>query len=175
MLIRTIVKTSEYHDSVRLMLVARELLNMNGVLDAAVVMATPANKSILAEAGLLSEQAGPATPNDLVIAVSGEQASLLDKALQRAEALLAQKASPVEGGAFRPKTIRGAVASHPDTNVAVISVAGRYAADEAWEALYRGLHVLLFSDNVPLEDEIALKNYARDRGLLLMGPGAGTV
>ncbi len=58
--------------------------------------------------------------------------------------------------------------------MAVISVAGRYAADEAWEALSHGLHVLLFSDNVSLEDEIALKKYARDHGLLLMGPGAGT-
>ena len=58
--------------------------------------------------------------------------------------------------------------------MAVISVAGRYATDEAWDALQRGLHVLLFSDNVSLEDEIALKTYARDHGLLLMGPGAGT-
>jgi len=40
--------------------------------------------------------------------------------------------------------------------------------------LSRGLHVLLFSDNVSLEDEIALKKFARDQGLLLMGPGAGT-
>ena len=37
-----------------------------------------------------------------------------------------------------------------------------------------GLHVLLFSDNVSLEDEIALKRYAVEHGLLLMGPGAGT-
>jgi FdrA protein len=53
-------------------------------------------------------------------------------------------------------------------------VAGRYATDEAWDALSHGLHVLLFSDNVSLEDEIALKKYAREHGLLLMGPGAGT-
>jgi succinyl-CoA synthetase alpha subunit len=174
LLVKTIVKTGEYHDSVRLMLVARELLSMNGVRDAAVVMATPANKSILAGAGMLSEQVEAATPNDLVIVVSGESASLLDEALRQANILLEQKAAPVEGGITRPKTIRGAMASHPSINVAVISVAGRYAADEAWEALHRGLHVLLFSDNVSLEDEIALKRYARERGLLLMGPGAGT-
>ncbi|MFN2144071.1 MAG: FdrA family protein, partial [Anaerolineales bacterium] len=68
----------------------------------------------------------------------------------------------------------GALSSNPEGNMAVISVAGRYAADEAWEALTRGLHVLLFSDNVSLEDEIALKKYASKNGLLLMGPGAGT-
>jgi FdrA protein len=58
--------------------------------------------------------------------------------------------------------------------VAVISVAGRYAVDEAWDALSHGLHVLLFSDNVSLADEVALKKYACEHGLLLMGPGAGT-
>ena len=58
--------------------------------------------------------------------------------------------------------------------MAVISVAGRYAAAEAWEALRSGLHVLLFSDNVSLEDEIALKRMPVEHGLLLMGPGAGT-
>jgi FdrA protein len=58
--------------------------------------------------------------------------------------------------------------------VAVISVAGRYAAAEAWDALHLGLHVLLFSDNVSLEDEISLKRYAVEQGLLMMGPGAGT-
>jgi succinyl-CoA synthetase alpha subunit len=53
-------------------------------------------------------------------------------------------------------------------------VAGRYAAAEAWEAVRNGLHVLLFSNNVSLEDEVALKRYARDHGLLMMGPDAGT-
>jgi succinyl-CoA synthetase alpha subunit len=99
---------------------------------------------------------------------------MADAALQKAEVLLKKKPTSSETGVFRPKTIRSASASHPAVNVAVISVAGRYAADEAWEALSHGLHVLLFSDNVSLEDEIALKKYAREHGLLLMGPGAGT-
>jgi succinyl-CoA synthetase alpha subunit len=174
LVIKSLLKPSEYHDSVSLMLAARELSKLEGIRDAAVVMATEANKSILAEAGLLTEEAGPATPNDLLIAVSAETEALADSALQKVETLLKKKAAAAETGAFRPKTLRGALASHPEANVAVISVAGRYAADEAWEALERGLHVLLFSDNVSLEDEIALKTYARDHGLLLMGPGAGT-
>ena len=62
----------------------------------------------------------------------------------------------------------------PEANLAVISVAGQYAAREARTALLHGLHVLLFSDNVPLEDEIALKQLAAERGLLCMGPDAGT-
>jgi FdrA protein len=97
-----------------------------------------------------------------------------DGVVEEAEKLLNKKQSAEEAAEFRPKTMRSAVKNRPDANVAIISVAGRYAADEAWEALRRGLHVLLFSDNVSLEDEIALKTYARDNGLLLMGPGAGT-
>ena len=174
MTVKTLIKPSEYHDSVSLMLVARELSNLAGVQDAAVVMATEANKSILAEAGLLTQEARSATPNDLVIAVSTQIASEADSALKKAESMLKKKAAPGEAGEYQPRTIRGALALHSTANIAVISVAGRYAAAEAWEALLNGLHVLLFSDNVSLEDEIALKRYARDHGLLLMGPGAGT-
>jgi succinyl-CoA synthetase alpha subunit len=174
MTVKTLIKHSEYHDSVSLMLVARELSNLDGVLDAAVIMATEANKSLLADAGLLTDEVKPATPNDLVIAVSSETDAIADTALQKAEILLKKKAASSEAGEFKPKTIRGAYSLHPEANVAVISLAGRYATDEAWEALRHGMHVLLFSDNISLEDEIALKEYARDHGLLLMGAGAGT-
>ncbi|HEX5944526.1 MAG TPA: hypothetical protein VFY66_19740, partial [Anaerolineales bacterium] len=174
MTVKTLIKTSEYHDSVSLMLVARELSKLEGVKDAAVVMGTEANKSILTDAGLFTEEAKTASPNDLVIAVSSSSDSAADVALQKAEVLLRQKASAAETGEFRPKTIRGALSSNPAANVAVISVAGRYATDEAWDALSHGLHVLLFSDNVSLEDEIALKKTAREKGLLVMGPDCGT-
>ena len=56
---QSLIRRSEYHDSVTLMLVARELLNLPGVLDAAVVMGTEANKGILAEADLLLLPAPP--------------------------------------------------------------------------------------------------------------------
>jgi FdrA protein len=171
--IKTLIKKSEYHDSVTLMLVARELTKFPGVIDVGVIMATEANKALLKESGLLTPDAQAATPNDLVIVVSADK-GVADAALLEAERLLKQKRSSDEGAEFRPKTLRGAVKANPNANIAVISVAGRYATDEAWDALRRGLHVLLFSDNVSLEDEIALKTYARDHGLLLMGPGAGT-
>lgn len=174
MTVKVIIKPSEYHDSVTLMLVARELTNLPGVLDAAVVMATDANKSILKEAGLLTPAVEQASANDLVVAVSAPD-GLAEAALAESENLLRKKNESSQSGAeFRPKTLRSAVTANPQANVSVISVAGRYAASEAWDALRHKLHVLLFSDNVSLEDEIALKTYARDHGLLLMGPGAGT-
>jgi FdrA protein len=171
--VKTLVKKSEYHDSVTLMLVARELAKFPGVIDVGVIMATEANKALLKDSGLFTFEAQAAAPNDLVIAVSAQD-SAAEAALFEAEKLLKQKRSSDEGAGFRSKTLRGAVKANPNANVAVISVAGRYAADEAWDALRRDLHVLLFSDNVSLEDEVALKKYARDHGLLLMGPGAGT-
>ncbi len=174
MTVKTLIKTSEYHDSVSLMVVARDLSKLEGVEDAAVVMGTEANKSLLTDSGLLTDEVKAASPNDLVIAVAAASDEVAEAALQKAEALLKHKASASQTGEFKPKTIRGALSSNPAANVAVISVAGRYATEEAWEALSRGLHVLLFSDNVSLEDEIALKKYARAQGLLLMGPGAGT-
>jgi len=42
------------------------------------------------------------------------------------------------------------------------------------KSLQRGLHVMLFSDNVSLEQEIALKQFAIEHGLLVMGPDCGT-
>ena len=74
----------------------------------------------------------------------------------------------------RPVSLSGALQVVPEANLAVISIAGRYAGDEAMRALEAGLHVMLFSDNVPLEKEIALKKFAAKRGLLVMGPDCGT-
>ena len=175
MYIHTLIKPSEYHDSVTLMTVARELASYPGVGDAAVIMGTESNISILKEAGLYSKEVNQASPNDLVIAFSAPE-DIAQKVFQEAERLLNQKpTNEGQTGEYRPKTIAAAVKANPEANLAVISVTGRYATVEAWNALRKGLHVLLFSDNVSLEDEIALKKYAADHGLLLMGPGAGTV
>jgi succinyl-CoA synthetase alpha subunit len=173
MAIKSWIKRSEYHDSVTLMLVARELSRLPGVEDAAVIMGTEANKGLLHTAGMLTTEIKAATPNDLVIAIRAPQ-EIAGRALAEAEKLLHKPQGESGNVEFRPKTLRGAVKASPTTNLAVISVAGRYAAAEAWDALRQGLHVLLFSDNVSLEDEIALKEYAVEHGLLLMGPGAGT-
>jgi FdrA protein len=62
----------------------------------------------------------------------------------------------------------------PGANLAVISVPGEYAAPQALRALQMGLNVQLFSDNVSLDDEIALKDFALKKGLLMMGPDCGT-
>ena len=42
------------------------------------------------------------------------------------------------------------------------------------DALESGSDVMVFSDNVPVEQEVALKRYAATRDLLVMGPDCGT-
>jgi len=172
---RCLIKAGEYHDSVTLMEIAQKLSKFPGVHDAAVVMATEANKAILREAELLLPEIEAATPNDLVVVVQAETDEAAEQALELAKAHLAQRPRAVAPGlGFQPRSVRAAVRGNPQSNLAVISVAGPYAAAEAWEALKSSLHVFLFSDNVPIEDEIALKKYAAEHGLLMMGPGCGT-
>ena len=76
--------------------------------------------------------------------------------------------------ASAPVPSRAALRQLPGANLAVVSVPGAHAALEATTALRQGLHVFLFSDNVAVEDEIALKRLAASRGLLCMGPDCGT-
>ena len=59
-------------------------------------------------------------------------------------------------------------------NFVLVSVPGDYAAAEGMKALRLGMDVMLFSDNVAVADELALKTYARDHDLMVMGPDCGT-
>ena len=177
--IKFTIRPSEYHDSVTLMEVARALNGLPGVVDAAVVMATEANRRLLEQAGLWKDEIEGATANDLIVSVQAESEACAERALEVAGERLARRRSGGGGAAGpgqtrRARTITGAVRSSTGANLAVISVAGQYAVAEAWEALYNGLHVLLFSDNVSIEDEVALKQYAVQHNLLMMGADCGT-
>ena len=176
MIKKTIIKAGAYYDSITLLQAQGRLLDVEGVLDAAVVMGTPANKSILKDAGLLTSEAESATADDLIIAVQTASEKKAVVALEQAEALLKASRAPKDedGAGPQPKTVAVAVQKLDGANIALISVAGRYAADVARDALNRDLHVFLFSDNVSVEDEITLKRLGRDKGLLVMGPDAGT-
>jgi FdrA protein len=173
--IRTQIKKSAYQDSVTLLHLARELRTGDGVLEAAALMGTPANKGLLAQAGLLTPEAEAAGPNDLVIVVRAESIAAAERATAQAEAVFASKQERLQrAGRSLPRTLDGACHRFPGANLVVISVPGVFAASEARKALSLGLHVMLFSDNVSLEDEVSLKRLAARKGLLLMGPDCGT-
>ncbi len=175
-MLRTEVIADCYVDSVRLLEATRAMREAPGVDWAWALMATPANLEDLAAEGPTGGL-GDASANDLVLAVrgSGERATAALEAGRRMlfDAVEAGDAVPAASGA-RPASLDEALAAAPGTNVAIVSVPGPFAALEAHKALTRGLDVLLFSDNVPLADEIDLKRRARSLGRLVMGPGAGT-
>jgi FdrA protein len=171
----SLVKPSCYRDSVALLRLARELKVLTGVVEVAVLMATPANKELLDGARLLTADAATAGPNDLVIAVRAATSAVVEATLAEAEAALARAQTPLAGGlTAAPRTLDQALRRFPDASLALISVPGPFAAAEARRALRRGLHVMLFSDNVSIADEVALKQQALAAGLLLMGPDCGT-
>ncbi|MCJ7552103.1 MAG: acyl-CoA synthetase FdrA [Anaerolineae bacterium] len=176
MITQTLIKAGQYHDSVTLLQVAQTLLKLDGVNDAAVIMGTPANQSILRNADLLTAEAEAASPDDLVIAVRAMSKSEALNAIAYAEETLTASRNPAtaQQSAPRPRSVSAAAKQLGDANIALVSVAGRYAGDVARQALQQNLHVFLFSDNVSVEDEIAIKQLGRERGLLVMGPDAGT-
>lgn len=168
------VRKGFYLDSVALMRLSREVAGSPGVIEAALMMGTASNAAIMRNAGLLDE--GTAVKgNDLVIAVKAESESAAREALDHAiKSLDKPKTQGEAQAAWRPHSIAAAVKVRPEINLALISVPGEFAAAEARKALNRGLHVLMFSDNVSLEDELSLKQQARAAGLLMMGPDCGT-
>jgi len=166
------VRHGAYYDSVVLMQLQRGLVGLPGILDAGVVMATPANCDLLAANNLLPE-AIAASPDDLLIVVKAEDDSSASDAIHQVDSLLAKKRSSVSQD-FRPRSLSSAVKQLPEANWVLVSVPGRYAAGVAREALELGKHVFLYSDNVSLEDEIAIKKTAQEKGLLVMGPDCGT-
>ena len=70
--------------------------------------------------------------------------------------------------------MRAAAAAHPDAALVLLSVPGPAVLGEAMDAIEAGRHVMIFSDNVPVADEIAIKDAAAEAGVLVMGPDCGT-
>ncbi len=168
------VDRGRYLDSVALMRVSRRVAALEGVEEASLMMASPSNKALLLDARLLATPGQDAGANDLIIAVRAATQAQADAALQAAEGFLAEKAQSAVAGSVRARSLAGAHGLLADANLALISLPGEYAAHEARRALERGLHVLMFSDNVSLDEEINLKQLAHERGLLMMGPDCGT-
>ncbi|MFM9370719.1 transcriptional regulator [Streptomyces sp. Da 82-17] len=169
------VRPDTYADSVALMRAARHLAELPGVGAASLVMATPANLRQLADAGLLTDEGRAARPGDLIVALRGAPDALAP-ALDAVSGLLDQPdrgAGGTSPAAGEPAP-RALTEADPQAALALISTPGPYAGAEALKALRCGLHAFVFSDNVPLAQEVAVKREAHARGLLAMGPDCGT-
>lgn len=180
---RAFVQAHQYKDSVALMRVAERLLALPEVVNATLQLGNVANKEILQEAGLLTPEVRDAGPSDIMVVVQARSAAAADAAAEAARNELAGRgpqadaAGAAAGEGSEPvaaTTLAMGVARVPGANLAQISVPGPYAAAEALKAVRLGLNVFLFSDNVPLADEVLVKREAARRGVLVMGPDCGT-
>lgn len=174
MITKNFIRNNTYYDSVTLMMISSKLSSIDGVVNAAVMMGSEYNKQLMSDSGLLLQEHMNATPNDMiigVIAANDEAAEAVQKAVEEA---LEEKNNQSAAGDLKSKTLEGASRRLQGANFAVISLPGRYAAREVDKALDHDLNVLLFSDNISVEDEIRLKDKAIGKGLLMMGPDCGT-
>jgi FdrA protein len=161
------LRPGAYADSVALMQVSRDVAALPGVRSAQVAMATPLNLEVLAGMGFVVP---PATPNDLVVAIDADD---VEAALAAVTAALRPRRVAGSEQEVPPRTTRSALLREP-ADLVLVSVPGASAFVEAMDALDAGCDVMIFSDNVPFDQELALKRTATDRGLLVMGPDCGT-
>jgi succinyl-CoA synthetase alpha subunit len=171
------VLSGVYHDSVKLMRISAAAWEKPGIRQAVAVLGTPMNREQLSQGGLLSGQAEHAGPNDLVLAVEADSLHAAEDELASMEADLSAPRSGGGAGVFTNfpvPTLDAALGKDSQINLALFSIPGPNVRREAERALRKGLHCLIFSDNVSVEDEVALKRLGRERGLLVMGPDCGT-
>lgn len=172
------LRPGAYADSVTLLQVSRTVQGLDGVLAAQVAMATALNVEVLTGMGF--EVPDEATTNDLVVALRLASPDDLAAAIAGVDrALLDATRRPEESAEIAPpRTTASALHRSAGTPghgvVALVSVPGPSAFVEAMDALEAGSDVMVFSDNVPLWQEVALKSAAAERGLLVMGPDCGT-
>ena len=167
-----VIRKNQYYDSLFLMGVNQRLSEVNGVQQTAVLMGSEKNKRLLSDIGIHDVQIDSAQPNDLIVAVIADDSIILEDVLGRLDEWM--QASLESEPVSSLHTLEDGLTQKPDANMAVISVPGEYAGREARRALEAGLHVFLFSSNVPIEEELEIKLFASQRGLLVMGPDCGT-
>ncbi len=172
MILKYLIRENAYYDSVTLMIITREVKKIEGVKEVIVGMGTELNKELAGNLNLLTPQLQKITPNDFFISLDSIDDNIAKKAFAFVDELLSRKKEESED--YQPSTFESALKYMPEANLVLISLPGKYAAREAKNALLHDKHVMLFSDNVSLEEEIDLKNLAKQSGLLMMGPDCGT-
>ena len=170
-----VVKRNLFRDSIQLMRLSEDVKKLEGVDDAVVSMGTDTNRRLLQDLGLLGAESKRAGDGDLIIAVRVHGGFGIGEVMGRVEQLV--MAPPVSSVGARSRvlySVKSAVEAMGGANLAIVSLPGGQAFEPTMELLKNGVNVHLFSDHVPLDQELKLKQYAKSKGLLVMGPGAGT-
>ncbi len=174
--IKSHILKNTFRDSVYLMRLSSTIREFEGVIEAESIVGTDHNKKFLRSGGLWTDEIEKeAGANDLIIAVKAENEEKAEQAIQSAlDELNKQVERENLLGDFVPRTFETALQNFTGANIALLSIPGRYVRREAEKVLDAGLHLMIFSDNVSLDDEVALKQKALEKDLLVMGPDCGT-
>jgi FdrA protein len=167
-----VIRKNQYYDSVFLMTVNKRLSEYPGVQQTAVLMGGEKNKGLLADIGIRDAEIDAALPNDLIVAVIAESHEIVNSVLSRIDGALNAVTEAAPPSSLR--TLEEGLERKPNANLVVISIPGEHVVREARKALAAGLNVFIFSSNVSVDDERALKELALEKGLLVMGPDCGT-
>jgi succinyl-CoA synthetase alpha subunit len=167
------IRKNAYYDSVTLMLISKEIKNIEGVTEALVGMGTELNKELTVNLKLDSPELESVSVNDFYIAADVENDDIMQIVIEKVNELLKKKKTE-SGSEYQPVSLSAAMDMQPDANMVVVSIPGKYAQEEVNKLLDNDLNVMLFSDNVSVEAELQLKQKAVEKGLLMMGPDCGT-
>ena len=170
-MIVNITKKNFFRDSVQMMQFSQQLKDEQGVIDAAIVMGTNLNKNTLKKMELLTEDGAIATENDTLISINCKDKNSLNDVIQKVERLLTSNTTKSKN---EFNSLASALDAFDNANIASLSIPGQFVKEMATELIRKQLHLFVFSDHVPLEDEIYLKNLALENNVLFMGPEAGT-
>lgn len=172
-----LVKSNYYRDSLNLLKISDIMKrSSSGIVEAVVIMGTKTNKAVLVKLGFPSTKINQATESDLIIAIEAVDKGSVDSALRKVEELLHSDGSSDTSNLVseNPTDLDSALVSMSNANLALISIPGEYVKDLSIKLSNEGIHQQIFSDHVPLDDELTIKEYAAKKGVLVLGPGAGT-
>ncbi len=172
-----LVKSNYYRDSLNLLKISDIMKrSSSGIVEAVVIMGTKTNKAVLVKLGFPSTKINQATESDLIIAIKAVDKGSVDSALRKVEELLHSDGSSETSSSVSKNStdLDSALVSMSNANLALISIPGEYVKDLSIKLSNEGIHQQIFSDHVPLDDELTIKEYAAKKGVLVLGPGAGT-
>jgi len=171
------IKSNFYRDSLQLMKISDKVRRISsGIIEASVIMATSTNKGILIRLGFPPSVIQEATESDIIIAVRAQDQESLDLAIHKANEMLEspEKISAGNEEKSRLTDLDSALNMMPDANLVLLSIPGEHVKDISLKLIERGIHQQIFSDHVPIEDELEIKQRAVKNGVLILGPGSGT-
>ena len=173
-MLKNIVIENRYYDSATLMLLTNQVKNelKLSTSDIAIMMATELNKRLMQESALLTDVGEKAHPGDMIVAIRSERSD--EEILALITRFLQKRSNPSSATQEEITSVNDALHAYPESNFAVVSLPGIYAVRETRKLINAGKHVLLFSDNISIEDEVSLKELALSKDVLMMGPDCGT-